>query len=192
MNRIEIINSLIAKNNYKTYLEIGIQNGSCFSEIKIDNKIGVDPDTGSAATIHKTSDEFFKTNKQKFDIIFLDGLHHADQIERDIFNSLACLKSGGTIVCHDMLPTSKRMQQIPLQEQGEWTGNVWETWVKLRRTNPDLEMRCINSDWGTSIIRRGKQELLDINYDPTYEDFVIHKEKFMNIISVEQFKSKYL
>lgn len=205
MNRIEIINGLIAKNNYKNYLEIGVQAGDCFRAINCENKIGVDPDNGSAATHKMTSDDFFtklfakpnwikqgaKTSKM-FDIIFIDGLHHADQVEKDILNSLKALKEGGTIVMHDCLPTSKRMQEIPLQEQNEWTGNVWRAFLKMRLTREDLEMCVVNCDWGCGVIRPGKQELVKIGYEPTYEDFVVHKQNWMNVISPEQFKAKYL
>ncbi len=192
MNRIEIINGLIKKNNYKSYLEIGVQNGHCFNSIECENKIGVDPDQGSAATIHDTSDNFFKTNKKKFDIIFIDGLHHADQVEKDIINSLKCLKKEGTIVMHDCLPTTKRMQEIPLQEQNEWTGDTWRAYLKLKEGS-DLEMCVVNCDWGCGIIRRGKLEcvlLSDINI--TFEEFFINKDKLMNVITPDQFKEKYL
>lgn len=192
MNRITILQGLIDKNNYKNYLEIGVQAGHCFTSISCENKTGVDPDTGSAATVHKTSDDFFKGNKEKFDIIFIDGLHHADQVEKDILNSLKVLKQGGTIVMHDCLPTSKRMQEIPLQEQNEWTGNVWEAFVKLRQEREDLEMCVVNCDWGCGVIIPGKQERLTLPYKPTYEDFVVHKNNWMNVISPEQFKAKYL
>lgn len=192
MNRVSIIQSLIDKNNYKNYLEIGVQGGDCFRAIKCQNKTGVDPDPASAATVHKTSDEFFKKNKEKFDIIFVDGLHHADQVEKDIANSLKFLKEGGTIVMHDCLPTSKRMQEIPLQEQCEWTGNTWRAFLKLRKEREDLDMCVVNTDWGCGIIRPGKQEVTQIAYEPTYEDFVVHKNKWMNVISVDQFKAKYL
>lgn len=192
MNRIEIIQSLINKNGYKSYLEVGVQAGHCFNTIQCETKVGVDPDAGSAATNHVTSDDFFKTNTQKFDICFSDGLHHADQSLRDILNMLDCLNEGGIIVCHDMLPNSKRMQEIPLQEQNEWCGNVWESWVELRKTRPDLEMSCINTDWGTSVIRKGKQEILVTDVPVTYENFEIYKHKWMNIITVQEFKQKYL
>ncbi|WP_340581761.1 hypothetical protein, partial [Klebsiella pneumoniae] len=87
MNRIEIIQMHIDKYGYKSYLEIGVQGGDCFRAINCETKVGVDPDTGSAATIHKTSDEFFARNndmweKEMFDCIFIDVLHHADQVER--------------------------------------------------------------------------------------------------------------
>lgn len=190
MNRIEIINGLIAKNNYKSYLEIGVQAGHCFKAIVCENKIGVDPDKGSAATIHKTSTDFFKKNKKEFDIIFIDGLHHADQVEEDILNALDCLSEGGTIVMHDCLPTSKRMQEIPLQEQNEWTGDTWKAFLKLRE-NDDLEMHVVDTDWGCGIIRPGKQEPF-IVMNPTYEGFVHNKKSWMNVISVAEFKQKYL
>ena len=192
MNRITIIQSLINKMKATSYLEVGVQAGHCFNTIQCKHKVGVDPDSGSAATHHMTSDDFFLQNEEKFDICFSDGLHHADQSERDILNMLNCLNENGIIVCHDMLPNAKRMQEIPLQEQNEWCGNVWESWVKLRMTRPDLEMVCIDADWGTSIIRRGKQELLKIDGPIEYEGFVQHRNKWMNVISVEEFKKRYL
>lgn len=192
MNRIEIINGLITKNNYKSYLEIGVQGGHCYELITCKNKIGVDPDRSSAATIHKTSDDFFKDNKELFDIIFIDGLHHSEQGYKDLENSLICLNRGGTIVMHDCLPTSKRMQEIPLQEQNEWTGDIWKAFVKARCEMEDVEMCTVNCDWGCGIIREGEQKLLDIEIPLNYENFLKHKESWLNVISPEQFKAKFL
>ena len=72
--RIEIINHLIKKTDGINYLEIGCDKNVVFSQINCINKVGVDPNSGG--TIRDTSDNFFKTNKQKFDVIFIDGLHH--------------------------------------------------------------------------------------------------------------------
>lgn len=192
MNRIEIINGLIKKNGYKSYLEIGVQAGHCFSQIECEKKIGADPDKSSAATIHISSDDFFKENKETFDIIFIDGLHHADQVEKDILNSLMSLSEGGTIVMHDCLPTTKRMQEIPLQEQVEWTGDTWRAFLEIRRYLSDVEMCVVDCDWGCGIIRRGSQKTINIKTNPTYEDFQANKKEWMNIITPEQFKQKYL
>lgn len=192
MNRIEIINGLIKKNGYKSYLEIGVQAGHCFRAIECNNKIGVDPDQSSAATIHKYSDDFFKDNKKKFDIIFIDGLHHSDQVFKDIENSLKCLNKGGTIVMHDCLPTSKRMQEIPLQEQNEWTGDTWRAFVRYRETRQDLEMCVVDCDWGCGIIKVGSQEKIPVQNVKTYENFLTNKQYWMNVITPQQFKVKYL
>ena len=85
-SRIEIIQRIINKQNYKKYLEIGCDNDENFSNISIDNKIGVDPLKGG--TLRMTSDDFFKQNSQLFDLVFLDGLHTYEQTIKDINNSL--------------------------------------------------------------------------------------------------------
>ena len=91
MKRHEIINLLITKNNYKSYLEIGLDNGFNFSRIEINNKISVDPALGQYShanpTYKLTSDDFFSQNKNRYDIIFIDGLHHSEQVYKDIKNS---------------------------------------------------------------------------------------------------------
>ena len=143
MKRTDIINRLISHYNYRTYLEIGVERGVNLKAININYAIGVDPDPD----VHfyyrypgcsiETSDEFFERCNMKFDIIFIDGLHHADQVYRDIYNSLRFLNEGGTIVCHDMLPTDKKMQDVP-REQSIWTGDCWKAWVKIRSENENL------------------------------------------------------
>ena len=65
---LEIINL----KKFNNYLEIGCDQDENFSQINIKNKIGVDPKSGG--THRMTSDTFFKNNKDKFDVIFLDGL----------------------------------------------------------------------------------------------------------------------
>jgi len=62
---------LINKYGYSDYLEIGCDQDQLFSKIKIQNKVGVDPSSGG--NVRKTSDEFFKENKNKFDIVFKNG-----------------------------------------------------------------------------------------------------------------------
>ena len=71
-NRLDLINHIIKKNNYKQYLEIGCHNDEVFNKIEID-KIGIDPISGG--NFRGTSDEFFEKNQKKFDCIFIDGLH---------------------------------------------------------------------------------------------------------------------
>lgn len=187
LNRISIIQSYINKYNYKNYLEIGVQAGHCFSAIKCENKTGVDPDSSSAATVHKTSDDFFAENKEKFDIIFIDGLHHADTVLRDINNSLECLAEGGTILMHDCLPTNEFMQLIPLTTQCEWTGDTWKAYVMTRQQRSDVMQFVINCDWGVGCIRRGFQPLLNNSLELTYQNFEKYKHQWMNIISPSEF-----
>jgi predicted O-methyltransferase YrrM len=68
--------------------------------------LGVDPNQG---VIHSmTCDEFFATNQFTFDIVFIDGFHHSDQVAKE--NSLRVLNPGGIIVMHDCNPTTKISQ----------------------------------------------------------------------------------
>lgn len=182
MNRTELIQSLIDKNQYRNYLEIGVSHGRNFSAIKCPVKIGVDPDKTTPATHHITSDAFFQWDKYRsmhFDLIFIDGLHHCVQVYKDVQNALARLSDSGTIVCHDMKPDSKTAQIVPRQ-QTHWMGDCWMAWVWLRATRPDLEMFVIDADCGLGIIRRGKQTPIVIDRNITFENL---NPKWLNLVT---------
>jgi predicted O-methyltransferase YrrM len=188
MNRIDIINKLIEKKGYKSYLEIGVQNGASFNQVKCKDKVGVDPDINVKQYVNDclimTSDDFFAQNKRNFDIVFIDGLHEFKQVYTDIINALKILNKGGTIVCHDMLPPDELHQRVP-RPQPSWTGDGWKAWVILRGTRSDLQMYVVDTDYGCGVIQRGQQEL--ISYGKlTYDWFVRNREK-MRIISGEDF-----
>jgi predicted O-methyltransferase YrrM len=94
-SRLDLINLAISKVNADSYLEIGCFKDKIFSKIHVAHKIGVDPERGGNCRM--TSDEFFKKNTDKFDVVFIDGLHHYDQVSRDFENSLKSLNSNGII-----------------------------------------------------------------------------------------------
>lgn len=177
---VNIINEIIETNKYLSYLEIGCENNEqCFNHINAVHKVGVDPISGG--TLRLKSNDFFKINLEKFDVIFIDGLHEAEQVYADILNSLECSNNGGTILCHDLLPTSEIMQIIP-RMTGEWTGDGWRAWVRLRQERDDLNMYVIDVDYGIGIIKKSQQELLKIECCINYDNFVINKKIWMNII----------
>ena len=91
--RWDLIQHIIKKYNFQNYLEIGCDKDQSFSKISVDKKVGVDPVSGG--NVRKTSDDFFQDNKQNFDIIFIDGLHHYEQVKKDINNSLKFLNKNG-------------------------------------------------------------------------------------------------
>ena len=186
MNRLDIIQTLINKVNANKYLEVGVCGGATFENVQCSYKVGVDPDTNSKATLHITSDEFFSSNNEKFDVIFIDGLHHSDQVYKDIKNALSCLNDGGYIVCHDMLPNEEITQVIPRQTS-VWTGDCWKAWVLIRSEMSNLEMFVVDTDWGCGVIKRGSQKTISISTDLSWLNFLIHKQEWMNIISVDKF-----
>ena len=194
MKRHDIINSLIAKFNYETYLEIGTQKFVNFNNIQILNKICVEPFPCPSFdpklyTFIGTSDEYFKTiNKNTlFDIVFIDGDHTKEQVLKDIENSLNHLSDNGTIVCHDCLPSTELMQSKQMVK-GAWTGDVWKGIAKLRIERTDLDIKVINTDMGCGVIRRGS----NIPYVPNgewenYNYFENNKNEMMNIITPDSF-----
>jgi SAM-dependent methyltransferase len=186
MDRSYIINYLVNKIDAKSYLEIGIGDGINFKNIKCDNKLSVDINPDFNPDIVASSDDFFRKNKESFDVIFIDGLHHADQVQRDILNSLSVLETNGFIVCHDTLPFTFDMQTIPIHD-GMWCGNTWESIINLRQTRPDLEITTLDVETGITIIRFGIQEILKINETLSYDLFIHNKSKWMNIMNLIEF-----
>jgi hypothetical protein len=180
ISRTDIINHFVQKKGFATYLEIGVQRGQNFRGVTCEKKVGVDPNTDSAATVNLTSDAFFETNTENFDIIFVDGLHTAIQVFKDLTNALSCLKDGGILVCHDMNPRDKKAQKVP-RSQDFWNGDCWVAWVWLRATRPDLEMVVLDTDCGCGVIRKGAQIPLEIDSNITYENLAANREKWLNL-----------
>ena len=182
--RFEIINKIIKKNSYERYLEIGCFKDENFNKINITYKVGVDPVSGG--TVRKTSDEYFKNNKEYFDIIFIDGLHYFDQVKKDIENSLDFLNTKGIIIVHDCLPSKIRDQMIPRAHE-KWNGDVWKAIVEFR-TKDHLDVYTCFADEGLGIIlKRNNKNKLDLNLKDfkklKFKDYYHNYSKFMNIIS---------
>tara|TARA_R110002049_G_scaffold274709_1_gene452651 strand:+ start:81 stop:710 length:630 start_codon:yes stop_codon:yes gene_type:complete len=169
-NRVKIINTLIEKYNYKTYLEIGIRHKETFNAIKLpeESKECIDPNYDNV-TYKLTSDEAFKSisTTKKWDIVFIDGLHEAGQVFRDVENSLKHLNENGTIICHDMLPPEDK-SNLSLSRYG----NGWEAYARLKMTNKNLQMYVVNTDCGCAVIRKGKQRLyVDDNFNHDFSKY---------------------
>lgn len=169
MKRHDLINWFIAAYNYGKYLEIGVDNPSnCYDRIRCLQKVGVDPNKGwTRAPVYyrMTSDNFFRENRDRFDVVFIDGLHTSAQVMRDVENSLAVLNDNGTIIVHDCWPTNAWHAAETRAPGKPWYGTVWHAWAKLRATRVDLSMRVILDDCGLGIIRRGEQELCKRPHD---------------------------
>ena len=185
--RWDLINYIIKQKNYSEYLEIGCDQDQLFSKITIQNKIGVDPISGG--NIRDSSDNFFKKSNQKFDIIFIDGLHHYDQVSKDIKNSLSVLNEKGIILVHDCLPQTKAHQSVP-RYRGTWNGDVWKSIVEFR-TKENLDIFVCMIDFGIGVIKkRTNQDLLKLNKTNfkklKFKDYYYNHKKFMNIKSYDE------
>jgi len=189
--RWDLIKYLINKNNYKNYLEIGCDQNQLFSKIEIENKTGVDPESGG--NIKTTSDDFFSTNTKKFDIIFIDGLHMYEQVKKDILNSINCLNDGGIVLVHDCMPDSLAKQAVPRFKM-KWNGDVWKAIVDLRQ-NKDLDIYTCEMDEGIGIIKKNKNsEILKLDKPINklkFKDYYNNYKDYLRVISIDEFKEKF-
>jgi hypothetical protein len=198
IKRYDIINYLIEKYKLINYLEIGVFKGENIREIKAIHKDGVDPGvegyTPPEVNYPMTSDDFFKLIKGhdeiKYDIIFIDGLHHADQVEKDIKNSLNHIIKDGFIVLHDCNPVSYEAQLIP-RETIAWNGDTWKAFVDFKAHYPDMECSVIDTDFGVGVIKVGEKEYTLQNNIWNWDYFDKNRKQLLNLITWDEFKTAY-
>lgn len=155
MNRTDIINGLIARRGYRSYLEVGVGYAHTnFARIACERKCGVEPDPRLPGIDHRVrSDEFFADCAESFDFIFIDGFHEETQVGRDIRNALEHLNPGGVVLIHDCLPPDAWHQRPPSEyRNGEfWNGTVWKAALREFARSP-WECYVVDCDWGCGLI----------------------------------------
>ena len=186
LTRSLIVNNIIDRKKYETYLEIGCDKNILFNSVKIKKKIGIDPVSGG--NIRMSSDNFFKNNQDKFDLIFIDGLHQYEQVKRDVYNSLKFLNDNGVILLHDCMPSSF-MRQAPKRSSNIWNGDVWRNIVELR-TLDQIDTYTIYADHGIGLILKRKNRnklLLNIKSFKKlkFKDYYENYKLFLNIVHFE-------
>jgi Methyltransferase domain len=222
MMRWDIINHLIRRYNYKSYLEIGYAQGWSFDRVDIEQnmkaattiKLAVDPrpwkyewqeslprgtvyfgldGKDSQVLVKMTSDEFFsRIDKDiKFDVVFIDGLHKTDQVDRDLWNSLKHLNVNGTIVLHDCNPpTEEHVTTGTLS--WEWNGDVYKSILKLHQ-DPNVEFYVVDTDWGCGIVKRHSgrtihdKRMAPVEAYNNWHYFDTNRKELLNLITVEDF-----
>lgn len=199
MTRTEIINFCIKKYNFKTYLEIGVSSGENIKNVLIDKKDGVDPGVdyygnklSSLVNFKMNSDQFFETieNDKIYDFIFIDGLHHHEQVDKDLENSFKHLSENGIIMLHDTMPSSYEAQVVP-RIQRVWNGDVWKSVVKLRYIRNDLDIMTLDTDHGCTLIKKGSNIIYNevkIEDAMCFNYFKENKIKLMNVVSIDFFE----
>lgn len=140
----QIINAVIKERNFKSYLEVGEENGDVtLNGIDIENKMKV------------SNIENDITNEQKFDVIFIDGTHFSEIVECDIKQALSVINENGIVMVHDCMPSSETEQLLNTDGKNAWTGDVWKAWVKFRFNTKYLTY-TYNTDFGIGIIDTSK------------------------------------
>lgn len=150
MNRHALLDWIAHTRGCTSYLEIGVRMGRTFDRVNVPRKVGVDVKPGPATTFLGTSDEFFGQNEMSFDLVFVDGLHHCEQVLRDIDNALRVLRPDGVIVAHDCLPAAFE-HQLRQPVVSTWNGDVWKA-IAVLRSWPDVDCAVHDDDFGLGVI----------------------------------------
>lgn len=210
-SRTEVINFLLAQFNRKTtYLEIGVRNPhDNYNHIHADVKYGVDPGiefTENPVDFKMTSDVFFDrlgsdnllSKEVRFDVIFIDGLHLAEQVDRDVSHSFNYLSQDGFIVLHDCNPPTewhaRENHEYSCTPAGyRWNGTTWKAFLKWR-TVDWVKSCCIDSDWGVGIL--SKKHTIGESLKPVnsfYEFSVLdrNRKEHLNLVSFADFKNGF-
>ena len=201
MMRFDLINEIVSINSFQTYLEIGVyQPEICFDRINCEKKTGVDPGLEhleNPVDYKVTSDQFFEMLARgetefpvdhKWDVVFIDGLHLADQVYKDINNSLRHLSDNGFIVLHDCLPPNFFMAREDYDIDGvryPWNGTTWKAYYRTLVSNDSVEACLLNTDWGLGVIKKSKREVLPENTNQFYEfnRMISNYVENMNVVS---------
>lgn len=208
--RTEVINLLLSHRSGPTrYLEIGVRNpDDNYNHIVADEKYSVDPGVEykeNPVDFKVTSDEFFDLLSQneilssdiQFDVIFIDGLHLAEQVDKDIVNALKFVKSDGFVVLHDCNPPTEwhareNFYYRNTPAAGYWNGTTWKAFLKWR-SSPTVNSCCIDSDWGVGILSKDHPIGLSIdavNLFYEFSDFDMNRSSYLGLISFDELKKR--
>jgi hypothetical protein len=152
MNSAAVLNALLGLFEAPAYLEIGVAKGVTFHAVEARHKVAVDPyfaftdrpapAPGCTVDYHEVaSDRYFGTiadDADRFEVIFIDGLHTFEQTLRDLNNALDYLAPGGIIVVDDVVPDSYAASlpdmndvravraMLHMDDNHSWMGDVYK------------------------------------------------------------------
>lgn len=208
VSRNRVVQGVLDLFDSPHYLEIGVNKGMTFNALKASMKVAVDPkflfdvEAVSAevpgTSFHETtSDDYFgriADRQTAFDVIYLDGLHTAEQTVRDLINAICFLKPDGVIVIDDVFPSSyvaslpdrndtrviRRATGDPL---GAWMGDVYRLVFFVETFCQQFEYGTVNNNHGQLIMWRKprltvpERTLKDVA-EKAYKDLFLEKDSF--------------
>ena len=165
ITRHELMRGLHEKIRPRTYLEIGIQQGTSMALSRA-RSIGVDPRFKVDKPIHcdvqlvkAASDDFFAGDDPlrhfdgvPIDLAFIDGMHLSEFALRDFINTEPLMADTGVVVLDDVLPRNG-LEAARDRKTNDWTGDVFKAVEILRRRRPDLVVLLVNTaPTGTAVV----------------------------------------
>jgi len=182
MHKYKILSFFHEIYNPQLYFEIGVDRGTSIRLAKC-KAIGVDPEPNIGGNVNEaeiyqlTSDEFFERNllnNRIPDLVFIDGLHHFDQVLRDLRNTERNCRKDTIILIDDVLP-SHPGQTTREWQPGAWTGDVWKIIPILKKYRPDLKIILLDSaPTGLMVVTNLDSENISLwnNYDEAVKEWI--------------------
>jgi hypothetical protein len=204
--RTDLLNHLAEKYKLQKYLEIGVQDrAQNFNKINCALKVCVDPDPNAKADCQCTSDQFFDMNEpftniditsitdtyrkeitrdNRFDLVFIDGLHTAKQVKKDFENALKILSPNGFIVLHDCNPEKEEHTIVPRPSaRGHWNGDVYKFACEL------ITKVTVDIDNGCAVIQGGLSDYYYRDAPLSWQHFTDGRKEYLNLITWDEFIS---
>jgi hypothetical protein len=174
----------------RSYLEVGVFDGSTFNNVTFETKDAVDPKfrfdvrehtTPKARFFEVASDDFFVHfhRDKKYDLIFLDGLHTFEQTFRDFCASLAGAAHERTVwLIDDVFPvdifsahpdqkTALRFRHATENKRKAWHGDVYKVVFTINDFFPNLSFRTIKTGGNHQTVVWQSPRT---NFKPTFND----------------------
>ena len=152
----DLIVQLVKSVNCRTYLELGIYDGSTLARVgqTVPRVIGVDI---KDLRINKNIGEFHLSTTQDFlqnfndmvDVIFIDADHSFESVKEDFESALKLLNEFGIIILHDTDPISEKYL-----DKG-YCGDSYKMLDWLEVNHPEMSVITLPiSEAGLTIIKR--------------------------------------
>lgn len=208
LGRAGVLRRLLDLYEKPRYLEIGVCEGFTFDRVSAARKVAVDPEfrfdhlqaarDNPGTEYHQvTSDEYFATivgPRQRFDVIYLDGLHTVEQTLRDLMNAVHHLQPQGVVLIDDTRPPTY-VASLPSMERfgkvREWLGVTDEAWMGdvykliwfIDTFCPHLTHRTITNNHGQTVVWRHRrpavtERSLGEVHNLTFEQMVMQEDVF--------------
>lgn len=151
---LEVLQRLHETLDPRLYLEIGVRHGHSLALAR-GRAIGVDPAPEPAVTLPQgahiaaeTSDRFFDDGAagllaEGIDLAFIDGMHLAEFVLRDVMN-VECHARPAALLALDDISPSHPLQAARRRQTRAWCGDVWKIIGCLETWRPDLVLLRID------------------------------------------------
>ena len=167
------------------YFEIGVRHGLSLA-LAAGAAVGVDPAPDlqvappqGANIFRETSDRFFLADAGKalargVDLAFIDGMHRAEYVLRDLMNVERFARPTLVAAIDDVFP-SHPLQAERDRKSRVWCGDVWKIAFMLARYRPDLVVLRLDVEPAGLLLVAGfdpGSRVLRDNYNPIARELV--------------------